>query len=152
MAIQSPLLETSIDGARGVILNITGPLDLVMEDTDLIGSMVQNAIHPDGLVITGIALDDTLDDEIRVTVIATGFDDKPTLPEKGLFSSSKPEEKAATAAQPDAGKQPVTVPPESPARQNLMDAAQQTGKGLAPEKPDEPDVFEDIMKIFKNRS
>lgn len=152
MAIQSPLLETSIDGARGVILNITGPLDLVMEDTDLIGSMVQNAIHPDGLVITGIALDETLDDEIRVTVIATGFDDKPTLPEKGLFSSSKPEEKAATAAQPDAGKQPVTVPPESPARQNLMDAAQQTGKGLAPEKPDEPDVFEDIMKIFKNRS
>ena len=149
MAIQSPLLETSIDGARGVILNITGPLDLVMEDTDLIGSMVQNAIHPDGLVITGIALDESLDDEIRVTVIATGFDDKPTLPEKGLFSSSKPEEKAAA---PQQEKQEATVPPESSARQNLMDAAQQTGKGLAPEKPDEPDVFEDIMKIFKNRS
>ena len=75
MAISSPLLETSIDGARGVLINITGSMDIGLEEVEQAASLVQQAVHPDALTIFGATFDDTLDDEIRVTVIATGFAD-----------------------------------------------------------------------------
>ena len=75
-AISSPLLETSINGARGVIINITGPADLGYEEVDLACSKVQAAAHPDATIIFGVAIDEKMDDEMSVTVIATGFDGK----------------------------------------------------------------------------
>ena len=74
-AISSPLLETSIKGARGVIINITASEDVDLDDVDLAASMVHSQAHPDVNLIWGAALDESLNDEMIVTVIATGFDD-----------------------------------------------------------------------------
>ena len=76
MAISSPLLETSINGARGVLINITGSMDIGLEEVETAANLVQEAAHPDANIIFGAAFDETLEDEIRVTVIATGFDEE----------------------------------------------------------------------------
>lgn len=73
-AIASPLLETSIKGARGVIINITASEDVDLDDVDFAASMVHSQAHPDVNLIWGAALDSSLQDEMVVTVIATGFD------------------------------------------------------------------------------
>ena len=75
MAISSPLLETSIEGAKGVLINVTGSMDIGLEEVEQAATLVQQAVHPDALTIFGATFDDTLEDEIRVTVIATGFAD-----------------------------------------------------------------------------
>lgn len=72
-AIASPLLETTIDGARGVIINITSSPDVDLEDVETASSMISRAAHPDATIIWGAAFDENMDDEICVTVIATGF-------------------------------------------------------------------------------
>jgi len=77
MAIQSPLLETSINGAHGVIINFTCSQDIGLEEVETAAEMVREAAHPDANIIFGVAFDQELDDEIRVTVIATGFDSEP---------------------------------------------------------------------------
>ena len=76
MAISSPLLETSINGARGVLINVTGSMDMGLEEVEQAASLVQDAVHPDALTIFGATFDEELDDEMRVTVVATGFDNK----------------------------------------------------------------------------
>ena len=73
-AISSPLLETSINGARGVIINVQASPDVDLEDVSIASEMVSSAAHPDATIIWGVAFDDTMDDEMSVTVIATGFD------------------------------------------------------------------------------
>ena len=75
IAINSPLLETSIQGAKGIIVNITGPMDMGLEEVELSAEMVKKVADPDALFMMGTAFDDTLEDELRVTVIATGFGD-----------------------------------------------------------------------------
>ncbi|MBQ3225605.1 MAG: cell division protein FtsZ [Clostridia bacterium] len=77
MAIQSPLLETSIEGARGVLINITGGSDLGMFEINNAAEFVNEAADPNANIIFGAALDETLNDEIVITVIATGFEDAP---------------------------------------------------------------------------
>lgn len=76
MAISSPLLETSINGAKGVLINVTGSIDIGLEEVEVAANLVQEAAHPEANIIFGAAFDDTLEDELRVTVIATGFDEK----------------------------------------------------------------------------
>ena len=73
MAVASPLMETSINGARGVLINITGSEDMTLEDVEAAANLVQEAAHPDANIIFGASFDESLQDEIRVTVIATGF-------------------------------------------------------------------------------
>ena len=75
LAISSPLLETSINGAKGVLVNITCPMDFGMEEVDTAANMVQEAVHPDANIIFGSIFDNSLEDEICVTVIATGFEE-----------------------------------------------------------------------------
>ena len=86
LAISSPLLETSIKGARGILINVTGSMDIGLEEVEQAASLVQAEVHPDAVTIFGATFDDTLEDEIRVTVIATGFEEK------------KPKESAAGSA------------------------------------------------------
>ncbi len=74
-AVSSPLLETTIDGAHGVIISITSSPDIGLEEVETASTLIANAAHPDANIIWGVAFDDTLDDEIIVTVIATGFGD-----------------------------------------------------------------------------
>ena len=94
MAISSPLLETSIKGAKRVILNITSSPDIGLDEVELAANMISEAAHPDANIIWGAAFDDSLNDEMKLTLIATGFnesvvsfDDSFTegLP-KGIFS------------------------------------------------------------------
>ena len=79
IAVASPLMETSINGARGVLINITGSEDMGLEDVETAATLVQEAAHPDANIIFGASFDPTLMDEIRVTVIATGFNEHPTM-------------------------------------------------------------------------
>jgi cell division protein FtsZ len=78
-AISSPLLEAAIDGARGILLNITGPSDLGLLEVNAAAEIIQGVAHPDANIIVGMVVDDELGDEVRVTVIAAGFDrwDRP---------------------------------------------------------------------------
>ena len=139
MAISSPLLETSIEGAKGVLINVTGSMDIGLEEVEQAASLVQQAVHPDALTIFGATFDETMDDEIRVTVIATGFDKAPEteLPKIGSFQ--KPtvqlegqEKEQAKPAVPFAPIEPI---------------APETEKAAEPE----PDPFDDIFKIFHRR-
>lgn len=84
-AIQSPLLETSIDGARRIIVNITASPDISLDEVDKATSMVRDAAHPDVNLIFGVKFCDDYEDEMSITVIATGFDEKesgasPSIP------------------------------------------------------------------------
>ncbi|HEX6989833.1 MAG TPA: cell division protein FtsZ [Bacillota bacterium] len=76
-AISSPLLETSIDGAKGVLLNITGGPDLGLFEVNEAAQIVTEAADPDANIIFGAVIDESLGDAVRVTVIATGFDARP---------------------------------------------------------------------------
>jgi cell division protein FtsZ len=74
MAVSSPLLEASIDGAHGVLLSIAGGSDLGLFEINEAAALVAEAVHPDANIIFGATIDDALGDEVRVTVIAAGFD------------------------------------------------------------------------------
>ncbi|MDP3982555.1 MAG: cell division protein FtsZ [bacterium] len=75
MAISSPLLELSIDGAKGVLFNIIGGRDLTMNEVDQAAKIIANAVDADADIIFGARIDDDIIDEIKITVIATGFDE-----------------------------------------------------------------------------
>ena len=113
MAVSSPLLETSINGARGVLINITGSDDMGLEDVEAAANLVQEAAHPDANIIFGTTFDNSLEDQIRVTVIATGFEEpkaeavpvmeaKPVERSSGLFSAAVAQREAEPVAAPAA--------------------------------------------------
>lgn len=105
MAISSPLLEASIDGARGVLLSISGGSDLGLFEINEAAQLVSEAAHPEANIIFGAVIDDALGDEVRVTVIAAGFDggQPPARRENVLGANSARREESATpvrAAEP----------------------------------------------------
>ena len=95
-AVASPLLETSINGAMGVLINVTGSSDLGLDDVETAANIVMENANPEANIIFGAAFNDELEDEMRVTVIATGFDEKRS---KGAFS--KLGEKNSVTVTPD---------------------------------------------------
>src|SRR6202042_3837907 len=99
IAIASPLLEASMDGARGVLLSIYGGSDLGLFEINEAATLVAEAAHPDANIIFGAVIDDTLGDEVKVTVIAAGFD-SGQLPYKKL--DARPEGIANSTAAPAA--------------------------------------------------
>ena len=129
MAISSPLLETSIHGARGVLINVTGSMDIGLEEVEQAASLVQDAVHPDALTIFGATFDESMDDEIRVTVIATGFADG-----KSAAAAAPAEEKKAAEAKP--GIEPINYEEDKAAAEAEKKAEE------------EDDPFADIFKMF----
>ncbi|MEZ4398773.1 MAG: cell division protein FtsZ [Kofleriaceae bacterium] len=104
MAISSPLLEdVSIDGATGILINITGGPDLTLHEVNEASSLIQRAAHEDANIIFGSVIDPNLTDEIRITVIATGFD------RMGQQVAATPEPAAPTAVRHRTSQQ-VTLP------------------------------------------
>ena len=99
-AIHSPLLETSIDGAKKVLINITGGPDLGLLEVDTAANMIYEAADPNANIIWGAAIDENMGDEVMVTVIATGFDGSmPIRTSKyieNLYNKTKAEEEALT--------------------------------------------------------
>jgi len=76
-AISSPLLEESVDGATGILLNITGGKDLGLFEVNDAAEIIQNAADPNANIIFGAVIDESMSDDVRVTVIGTGFDHRP---------------------------------------------------------------------------
>ncbi len=105
-AISSPLLETSIAGARGIIISITASPDIGLEEVDIASNMVADEAHPDANIIWGAAFDPELEDEMRVTVIATGFDNAPKSMQNTVESQIKAEAAAKETAAPKAEEAP----------------------------------------------
>ncbi len=137
-AIASPLMETSINGAHGVLINITGSADMGLDDVEAAASLVQEAAHPEANIIFGATFDDTMEDQIRVTVIATGFEE-------------------TQSAAPAAEQKPAAA--EQSKQENLFTAAtEMAAEASAPiiptpeQKPaEEEDPFDSIFRIFNSK-
>ncbi|WP_337059663.1 cell division protein FtsZ [Kineococcus sp. G2] len=125
-AISSPLLEASIDGAHGVLLSIQGGSDLGLYEINEAARLVQEAAHPEANIIFGAVIDDALGDEVRVTVIAAGFDSGTPVRSRG--------ERAA--GQVPGGRAPAApgVPPRAP----RPEPWQQQAPAAAPPAPQQP--------------
>ena len=124
MAISSPLLETSINGARGVLINVTGSMDIGLEEVETAANLVQEAAHPDANIIFGAAFDDSLEDELRVTVIATGFDEKDepaAMGAKPFSAAGAKVEEQQRAASPAAQYQAPAAPAPEPEKAAVSD-------------------------------
>ncbi len=104
MAVTSPLLETAISGAKGIVINITAPADIDLDEMETTSAMIANEAHPDANIIWGVVIDEKLEDTIKVTVIATGFND---------------EEKAAPSPMTDTFGQKPTVDPRQGTQQDI---------------------------------
>ena len=119
-AISSPLLEASIDGARGVLLNIAGGSDLGLREVNEAASVITKAAHPDAKIIFGAVVDDTLGDEVRVTVIAAGFD---RWGQKEAEDIVKPEEEIFSMAGSEGNGEPAFLGGQEERERLVFDAA-----------------------------
>ena len=143
MAISSPLLETSINGARGVLINVTGSMDIGLEEVETAANLVQEAAHPDANIIFGAAFDETLEDEIRVTVIATGFDEEAgTLTNEPYTAAKAKVEEQTAPASPVAAPTPLTE--DAPAAETV-----QAPVAEAPAVEEKPSVTDDDWDILE---
>ncbi|MCD8321458.1 MAG: cell division protein FtsZ [Oscillospiraceae bacterium] len=136
MAISSPLMETSINGARGVLINITGSEDMGLEDVETAANLVQAAAHPEANIIFGASFDNSMEDEIRVIVIATGFDEDS--------QTARAVSTAGTSA----------AAPAEDKKENLFSQATEMAseaKKPAEVDPEEEDPFDSIFKIFNSK-
>ena len=139
MAVSSPLLETSINGARGVLINVTGSMDIGLEEVETAATLVQEAAHPDVNLIFGASFDEELEDEIRVTVIATGFDEESQQPAAAAVKAAP-----AAPAQPQAPAEQ----PAAPAAPEAAPAAQPEPEKAAPVSDEDWDI---LQKIFSKK-
>ena len=110
-AISSPLLESSIDGATRVLLSIAGSKDLGIQEISDAADVVANAVDPEANIIFGTVVDESLGDQVRITVIATGFSDSNVNRQDELFAAQQSQSKAAASAEPQR-----TAPAASPAQ------------------------------------
>ena len=133
MAISSPLLETSINGAKGVLINVTGSMDIGLEEVETAANLVQEAAHPEANIIFGAAFDENLEDELKVTVIATGFEEKEEPAAAPV--SSKPFTNAGAKVEESRGEAPAAqAQPQQPA---------------APAQEEKPAVSDDDWDILE---
>lgn len=150
-AIASPLLETTIEGAKGVLFNIIGGNDLTMAEVDEAAKLISSAVDPDANIIFGAIIDEKLVDQIKITVVATGFDEtKKRLRELSSKPAMDPRYGGSFSRQsPTFGKPPVQ--PVAPMEQPMK---QQPPVSFAPQTDDAPpeeDEF-DIPAFLRQRS
>ena len=133
-AISSPLLETSIAGARGVIINITSSPDIGLEEVEQASSLITQSAHPDANIIWGTTFDENLSDELRVTVVATGFENAP-----------------AQAAPRATEASPVNTVPQPVFSGDAGAAASSAPAADTKSEDDDEDYFNQIMGLLNNR-
>ena len=166
IAVASPLMETSINGAHGVLINITGSSDMGLEDVEAAADLVQEAAHPDANIIFGASFDESMQDEIRVTVIATGFEEgaaQAAAAERAAMArktvaetpAQEPAAAAASAAVPSAPSVPPVFKKAAPAMTPVTPGAAPAAPVAPPaagaeEEPAE-DPFDNIFKIFNTK-
>lgn len=143
-AISSPLLETTMNGATGILISITASNDVGLEDIDLASTLIANEASPNANVIWGVAFDNDLDDEMRITIIATGFNKKPdddtrTVTVTAEQNVPKTAEQASPVQQAKAEPAPVSKAAERPKATS--------GRGSDISESD----LDDIMSIFRKK-
>ena len=137
MAIASPLLEASMDGAHGVLLNISGGSDLGLFEINEAAQLVASAAHQDANIIFGAVIDDALGDEVRVTVIAAGFDGG--TPRRAHSASTRRAEAAVAAAAPTATRPSYTSsPPDAGPRHAAAAPVHAASPAPAPGEREQP--------------
>jgi len=164
-AVTSPLLETTIDGARGVIISITASPDIGLEEVEAASELISKAAHPEANIIWGVAFDESLEDEMIVTVIATGFGDNsvgmtnaPELdlegPDFSDLTLDLPTRHTTTQQAAPAPKAPAAPKTQSAPQTNLFDYnsgsdydSSASGLGI----DDDDDYFDAIDDIFSKR-
>ncbi len=139
-AISSPLLETSISGARGVIINITSSQDIGLDEVDKASTMITEAADESANIIWGAAFDESLEDEMIVTVIATGFDSVDEPNAEAPQAAAAPAQTAAPAEPAPAPAKPAPAPAPQPQPEKQSAKAQIT---------DIDDDFQKILDIFR---
>lgn len=117
-AISSPLLESSIDGATRVLLSIAGSKDLGIQEISDAADVVANAVDPEANIIFGTVVDESLGDQVRITVIATGFSDSNVNRQDELFAAQQSQSKAAASAEPQRTA-PATNPAQAAPTRNV---------------------------------
>lgn len=114
LAIDSPLLETSIEGARGVLFNISGGRNMTMHEIDEAAKTITDAVDPEANIIFGAVLDDTMEDDIKITVVATGFEGahrpNPVQSAPQPVRQSEPEPESEFAFESEEEAEPEFVP------------------------------------------
>ena len=166
-AISSPLLETSIAGARGVIINITSSPDIGLEDVETAASMITQSAQPDANIIWGTAFDERLSDEMSITVVATGFESTPEVDEPiQAHVDAKRAAQQATVQQPaqpvqpaapvQPAQQPINPPMPNPIFTQSFSTGMDTPVAAQPAAPaeeeDDGDYFDDLLSILNKRS
>lgn len=140
MAISSPLLETAINGAKGVIINITSSPDIGLDEVETASAMIAAQADKEANIIWGAAFDEDMEDEMSVTVIATGFATHDSyLPEPEILKNAAP-----APSQPQG--QNLRRPQEQPAQRPAVPQAPAAGANQ-----DDDDTFYDIMSIFNRK-
>ena len=135
-AISSPLLETSIDMAHGVIVSVIGSDDIGLDEVETAATMVQQAAHPDAHIIFGAFIDENMDDEIRVVVIATGFDNVPNSAKMSM-DGNKDKDSGSTGLFTEAAP---AAADKKPARASASKPSSDVGSDDA--------AFDVLMRIF----
>lgn len=167
-AISSPLLETSIKGAKGILISMAVSPDVGLEDVDYASTLIAKEANPDANIIWGVSFDPTLEDEMHITIIATGFAKKDEDAQRTV-NKVKPNPESPFRSQTPAGQRPAqganmqrpapTQRPAAPAGQRP--AAPQQRPAPAPQAPVrkpapaqssavEDDDFDDILTMMKN--
>ncbi len=143
-AISSPLLETTISGSMGILVSITASPDIELTDIDTASSMIADQAHEDATVIWGVAFDPELEDKMKITIIATGFDNKN---EKLVMGKGKDVE--SNAAVPAFGRRmiPQQEAPVQPAEQ----PAEEVKPSVAESNIDDDDISEIINMLRKSK-
>ena len=144
-AISSSLLDVTIDGARGILFNITGGPDMTLFEINEAAAIIKESAHPDVNLIFGAQIDESMGDEVRITVIATGFEQSRVA--KNL-TSRQPVQTSRPVMQPrPAMQQPPPPPQEQPRPQQQQMPPQQTQQNPQPPQP-QPVVYdEDDIEI-----
>jgi len=147
-AVASPLLEISVDGAKGVLFNITGGADLTMAEVDEAAKLISAAVDPDANIIFGATIDESLVDQVKITVIATGFDET----KRRLRELSGRPSYGAVSGRPSAPQQPQGLY-GTPQQQNIPNQPPATYTPPTPkdELPPEEDEF-DIPAFLRQKS
>jgi cell division protein FtsZ len=141
-AIDSPLLETSVEGARGVLFNITGGKNMTMHEIDEAAKTITDAVDPDANIIFGAVLDDAMDDDLQITVVATGFDaTRKAAPRHEVKREREiPVRPVVREPEPEPEPEPEYEPEPEPYLPPVMPAPRQPFINERPQVAPEPDV------------
>ena len=145
-AISSPLLETSIKGAKGILISMSVSPDVGLEDVDLASTLITKEANPDANIIWGVLFDPELENEMRITIIATGFEKKPEDAQRaGAMVKTNPGSPFRKDAPTAENQATAAKNPAAPAKPMQKPAARPMQKP----QPKQDDDFEDLFAMMR---